>query len=824
MKGLSQRIRMRIILSFIVSSVCCLAAFAEEAGPAASTAEVSIPPKGTAVNIPEKNLKQQAADSDVATASASSASAPVSVTPSQEFVRMGWEASSQGNLKKLDELAVECLKLYGQQAKEQEAALTGFPARGKEENYRTLNDVATMLFIRAEANMNYGKREEAIAFFQEIIDNYRWAQAWDPRGWFWSVTEKSQRSIDVMTGKIEEAPDEPEKGLKTLPKLAFPGKADVIDYKRYGEFVKVGTPEYSYKINDPKSLSEAVGEAIYPNTGDLLKDPGYKEALAKGRLEGNHWDFVNTQDLAAGLYKWATAKEPYGIRLFYIGTIFEKSKMYYEAIKAYQAIVVHFPKTVGWTYWQTPWYPAQAAVAKIKYLIRIHPDLELKVKWMKIDVENGFDNDLSNDVFRTYPGIIAKKNYWDTVKEKLNLEQPYVKLGKVKQARGNGDVRLVQYDNGHWQLLVKGKPYLIKGMNYAPTKTGQSPDKGTLASWMFEDDNQNGLPDGPYDSWVDKNLNNQQDADEPIVGDFQLMKDMGVNTMRLYHQSYKINKDVLRDMYEKYGIRVIMGDFFGKYTLGSGASWFEGTDYENPTHQKNMMESVRKMVMEFKDEPYILMWILGNENNYGVASNADKKPASYFKFANDVAKMIKEIDPNHPVAICNGDTLFLDVFAKQAPEVDILAVNVYRGDYGFGALWSQVASIADRPVFISEYGAPAYAKHMTREQAEQAQADYLRGNWLDIETNSAGHADGVGNALGGVVFEWIDEWWKNYDPFYHDRKSDAVGPFPGGYYYEEWFGLVGQGNGMHSPFLRQLRKSYFTYQELWNKKNNHFWN
>ena len=91
-------------------------------------------------------------------------------------------------------------------------------------------------------------------------------------------------------------------------------------------------------------------------------------------------------------------------------------------------------------------------------------------------------------------------------------------------------------------------------------------------------------------------------------------------------------------------------------------------------------------------------------------------------------------------------------------------------------------------------------------------------NWLDIEANTAGKEDTPGNSLGGVAFQWMDEWWKNYEPFYHDKQSDAIGPFAGGYYYEEWFGLIGQGNGQKSPFLRQLREAYFAYQEMWNKK------
>ena len=54
---------------------------------------------------------------------------------------------------------------------------------------------------------------------------------------------------------------------------------------------------------------------------------------------------------------------------------------------------------------------------------------------------------------------------------------------------------------------------------------------------------------------------------------------------------------------------------------------------------------------------------------------------------------------------------------------------------------------------------------LTLEEGEIEQANYHRGNWLDIEANMAGHADGVGNALGGVAFEWLDEWWKNYEPY-----------------------------------------------------------
>ncbi|MDP2653671.1 MAG: glycoside hydrolase family 2 TIM barrel-domain containing protein [Candidatus Omnitrophota bacterium] len=735
-----------------------------------------------------------------------------------EYLRQAWKLSGQTKWDDLVSLVDECLGLYDQKAREQQASLAGFPSRGREADYQVLNDVGTILFVKAEFVMNQGRKDEAIALFEDIIRNYQYAQAWDPsRGAFWSVAEKSQASIDVMLGKVKDEPDTIEKRIRTLPSLHAKGTASIIDYTKYGEFIGVGTENYSYKVNDPAALSKAVGEGIYPNTGAILKNPGYKKAKAEGRLEGSHWDYVHSDDLEAAYYKWAMASEPWGIKLFYLGMIFEKAKMYSEALKSYHAIVVHFPKTVGWTYWQTPWYPGQAAIAKIKHLVRSHPELNLKVKWMKMEVKNGFDNDITNDRIITYPGVVQKNTFWDSFREKLNLDSPYVPLRKIVKTVGSGKVKLVQYDNGHWQMMVDGKPFLLKGVTYHPTKIGQSPDKGTLKPWMKEDSNNNGKPDGPYDVWVDKNRNNKQDADEPVVGDFQLLKDMGANAIREYHQPVEPDKEVMRRMHEQYGLYLILGDFLGKYALGSGADWDEGTDYENPVHQKNMMESVRKMVLAYKDEPYILMWVLGNENNYGVASNADKKPEAYFKFANEVAKMIKALDPNHPVAFCNGDTLYLDIFAKHAPDVDIFGANVYRGDYGFGSFWEQVFDATGKPAFITEYGAPAYARHLTLDEGEAAQANYHMGNWMDIEANTAGRREGTGNALGGVLFEWVDEWWKNYEPFYHDKKSDAIGPFPGGYYFEEWFGITGQGDGQSSPFLRHLRKAYFTYKQMWSK-------
>jgi len=719
----------------------------------------------------------------------------------------------------------QLIDLYKDEADRQQASLNNLP-QGKEKilAVSSLNDVGTAYFIQGECFRDQAKNEEAVKAFKVVLEKYCYAQAWDPRGWYWSVAKASRESIVKLNPKeplpkacpgTEVKKEEEKKRVSQTPTkivLYDAGKEDFIRYEKYGEFKNGGTKDYQYIIKDQEGLMQAAGEGVYPNSLSVRWDPEFKKAQKEKRLEGLHWDFVHSPDLEAAFLKWATSPEPQGVRLFYTAFLLEKSGLIKHAIKCYYAAVVHFPSSYGWTYWHTPWYVGQAAIAKIKYLLRRYPQLGYKLVDADIRIINGYDNDVSNDVVIANPGRFVKTGLWD----KLKLVKPPARESqRIKAQRGKGRVHLVQYDNGDWELIVNNKPYIIKGITYSPTKVGQSPDEGTQTSWMEDDSNHNGKADGPYDAFVDKNRNNLQDPDEAGVGDFQLMKEMGVNTIRLYHHPLKVKKEVLRDLYEKYGIRVIMGDFLGKYALGSGATWNPGTDYNNEQQRKNMMESVTNMVLEFKDEPYVLFWLLGNENIYGYACNANTYPDEFFKFANEVARDIKSLDPEHPVAICSGDTLFLDKFGKNAPDIDLFGTNAYRGDYGFGRLWQGVKEEAGVPVFITEFGCPAYAESKSIDEAEQLQADYHRGSWEDIENNMAFRDAGAGNCVGAVAFEWLDEWWKAYEPGVHDTRGLWIGPFPDGYMHEEWLGVAGQGDGKLSPFLRQLRKAYFTYKGLW---------
>jgi beta-glucuronidase len=305
---------------------------------------------------------------------------------------------------------------------------------------------------------------------------------------------------------------------------------------------------------------------------------------------------------------------------------------------------------------------------------------------------------------------------------------------------------------------------------------------------------------------------------------------MGVNAIRFYrpgegarYDGSKINKELLRDLHSRYGISVIMGDFLGAYTVGSGADWEEGTDYTDPTQLENMRKVLKEFVNEHKSEPYVLMWLLGNENMMGAdysGVNATRTKAAsqvkeYLTFVNEMAEMIHKLDPHHPVAVGNLDLINVDEHAQFAPAVDIFGTNLYRGTGGFGTVWRTVREAFDRPVLITEYGCDAYD---TRKQQEdqKAQATYHAGNWKDIQRHMAGTGT-EGNAIGGVVFEYVDEWWKSHSGNWDTQDTAKDGPmaFPDGWANEEWFGVMSLGNGSDN-LKRQKRLAYDEYRgKLW---------
>ncbi len=345
-------------------------------------------------------------------------------------------------------------------------------------------------------------------------------------------------------------------------------------------------------------------------------------------------------------------------------------------------------------------------------------------------------------------------------------------------------VLVVKSDNG-FKLSVNGKETFINGMNwdYFPIGTNYN-----------------------YSLW--------KQSDDVITAaldhEMPLLKNMGVNVIRQYTG---VPAKWVKYIYENYGIYTMLNHSFGRYGLTIKGKWEANTDYSNPNVREALLNETKEMVSEYKETPGVLLFLLGNENNYGLFwrgaetenipfadRNSTKDAYHLYKLFNDAAKELKGIDKNHPIAICNGDLLFAEIIAKECKDVDILGINCYRGS-SFTNLYSRVKTELNMPIVLTEFGADAYNTLANKEDQEY-QAKVLLSNWKEIYENAAGMGKND-NSLGGFTFQFSDGWWKTGQTL-NLEEHDATASWSNGGYSndfvqgennmnEEWFGICAKG-------------------------------
>ncbi|MFN7777227.1 MAG: glycosidase, partial [Flavobacterium sp.] len=195
---------------------------------------------------------------------------------------------------------------------------------------------------------------------------------------------------------------------------------------------------------------------------------------------------------------------------------------------------------------------------------------------------------------------------------------------------------------------------------------------------------------------------------------------------------------------------------------------------------------------------------------------------SMYQLFNQAVVKMKAIDSSRPIAICNGDLLFLDIIAKECKDVDILGTNVYRG-VSFGDLFERVKKEYGKPVLFTEFGADAFNVQTNKEDGN-AQAFYLKGNWKEIYENAAGMGKS-GNCIGGFTFQFSDGWWKYGQTKNLDVHDTNASWSNGGYQKdftegennmnEEWFGICAKGAPDENGFYQLYpRTAYYLLKDI----------
>jgi len=372
--------------------------------------------------------------------------------------------------------------------------------------------------------------------------------------------------------------------------------------------------------------------------------------------------------------------------------------------------------------------------------------------------------------------------------------------------RGQADRVSVKQDDRGMKLQVKGRDFMVNGMNwdYFPIGTNFS-----YSLWT--------QPDDIIQAALDTEMS--------------LLKNMGVNAIRQYTG---VPARWIKYIYETYGIYTMLNHSFGRYGLTINGVWAPNTEYADPRVRTLLLAEVTKMVDDYKDTPGLLLFLLGNENNYGLFWEGaetedipvkDRKSTSrataMYKLFNEATLAMKAKDTRHPIAMCNGDLLFLDIVKNECKDIDIFGTNMYRG-VSFGDAFQRVKDEINKPILFTEFGADAF-NAVDNAEDQEAQAYFMVGNWKEIYENAAGLGK-ANNSLGGFTFQFSDGWWKFGQTKDLDLHDDNASWSNGGYtrdfkkgennMNEEWFGICAKGQttprGLYSLFPRA---AYYALKE-----------
>ena len=218
------------------------------------------------------------------------------------------------------------------------------------------------------------------------------------------------------------------------------------------------------------------------------------------------------------------------------------------------------------------------------------------------------------------------------------------------------------------------------------------------------------------------------------------MVGVGLNSIRVY----TVPPRWLLDIAQSYGLRVMVG-----------LPWEQHIAFlDNQSHQRRIIETLRRAVRQCAGHPAALCYAVGNEISAPVVRWYGRRRIA--GFLRQLANLIRNEDPGSLITYVNFPTteyLELDF-------IDFISFNVYlESREKLASYLARLQNLAgDRPLLMAEIGLDS------RRNGEQIQAQTL--GWQIKTAYEAG-------CVGAFVFAWTDEWYR------------------GGFEIEDWdFGLT----------------------------------
>jgi hypothetical protein len=297
-------------------------------------------------------------------------------------------------------------------------------------------------------------------------------------------------------------------------------------------------------------------------------------------------------------------------------------------------------------------------------------------------------------------------------------------LGTTVQAQS---VVKVQGTQGNWQLTVNGQPYYIKGFAYGP------------------------------------DLKTVQSTTDAYVADLAAT---GANTARTWGTG--ADTASLLSAANKSNTKVIMG------------LWLNQNVNYCTAQLGNTKSSILRTVNNYKNDPAVLMWDIGNEvilmsQNYFSGTTLENNRVCYAKFVNDVSKAIHAADLNHPTTSTEAEPSAWNYFTTYTPDLDLLALNRFGDACSMQAAWAAGPSghgpAYNRPYIFTEFGnygdweAPLDSNGIPLEPTDLQKAASYPNVWACLTGSNGNGAAGV--TLGGTAFiygnanDYAGVWYNN---------------------------------------------------------------
>ena len=110
-----------------------------------------------------------------------------------------WGAMGKKDWNEVERLANQANRTWGESARKANNQITKLPGKDEAKGYATLNELATITYLKGEALYKKGDRDGALAAYYTLIADFNYGQCWDKAGWWWQPAFAARDRIAELT-------------------------------------------------------------------------------------------------------------------------------------------------------------------------------------------------------------------------------------------------------------------------------------------------------------------------------------------------------------------------------------------------------------------------------------------------------------------------------------------------------------------------------------------------------------------------------------------------------------------------------------------------